>query len=239
MRDPKIKKYDKDFDYTYAFGTFPTLDLIKLKPEKVMKVLFKQEGFGNKEVEEIITLCKEKNIKYELDDHLVEKIASKENTYAVGIFEKYETELNKDANHLVLVEPRNMGNIGTIIRTMVGFNIKDLVIIRPAADIFDPSIVRSAMGALFSINFKYFDSFDEYTEQFPDRNNYMFTLKDSKVIDKVKFKSPFSLVFGNESKGLPESISEKGIRVSIAHSEEIDSLNLSIAVGIALYKSSL
>ncbi|HVX92810.1 MAG TPA: TrmH family RNA methyltransferase [Candidatus Dojkabacteria bacterium] len=239
MRDPKIKKYNKDFDYSYAFGIYPTLDLLKLKPEKVLKVLIKQEAFGSDGVEEILEICKAKNIKYEIDDHLIEKLAIKENTYTVGIFEKYQTELTKDTNHVVLVEPRNMGNMGTIIRTMVGFGIKDLAIVRPAADIFDPLIVRSAMGAFFSINFKYYDSFQEYFAEFPEQTNYMFMLKGAKKLEEVELKQPFSLVFGNESTGLPYDFSEKGISVFIPHNNEIDSLNLSVAVGIALYKSSI
>ncbi len=239
MRDPKIKKYDKDFDYSYAFGIYPTLDLLKLKPEKVLKILIKQEAFGSGGVEEILELCKVKNIKYEIDDHLIEKLAIKENTYTVGIFEKYQTQLTKETNHVVLDQPRNMGNVGTIIRTMVGFGIKDLAIIRPAADMFDPSIVRSAMGAFFSINFKYYNSFEEYTAEFPEQTNYMFMLKGAKKLDEIEFKKPFSLVFGNESTGLPDDFAEKGTGVFIPHNKEIDSLNLSVAVGIALYKSSL
>lgn len=62
-------------------------------------------------------------------------------------------ELN-NANHVVLVNPGILGNMGTIIRTMLGFNYTNLAIIRPG-DVFDPRVVRASMGALFNINFEF------------------------------------------------------------------------------------
>ncbi len=76
-------------------------------------------------------------------------------------------ELEREKNHIVLVEPRNMGNAGTIIRTMLGFGYKNLALIEPAVDVFDPKVVRSTMGALFRINFEYFQTWEEYIENTP------------------------------------------------------------------------
>ncbi|MCK9368857.1 TrmH family RNA methyltransferase [Candidatus Dojkabacteria bacterium] len=130
-----------------------------------------------------------------------------------------------------------MGNIGTIIRTMSGFGINDLALIRPAADIFDPMIVRSAMGALFQTRFMYFDSFEKYFEMYKEHNKYMLMLKGAKEIEKVQFKKPYSLVMGNESSGLPEQYAKFGETVFIPHLKTIDSLNLSIATAISIYVS--
>ena len=139
---PKLKKYQKKFDYSYAFGTYPTIDLLKHKRESVLKVLLNSHHDGSEGVQEVQRLCSELGIKIEVQDRAIEKIAFKENTYTVGVFKKYECELDSERKHLVLVEPRNMGNLGTIIRTMLGFNVRNLAIIRPAADIFDPKVVR-------------------------------------------------------------------------------------------------
>lgn len=238
MNDIKLKRYQKDFEYSYTFGTYPTIDLLKYHSDKVIKIVLKKEGFGSEGVDEVVSLCEEKGIKYEVNDWIVNKIAYKENTYAMGVFKKYDTQIDEGRNHVVLAQPRNMGNLGTIIRTMVGFVYKDLAIIKPAADIFDPTIVRSAMGALFSINFEYFDSLDDYYKVFPNRKSYLFMLDGATKLEEVTFETPHSLVFGNEGSGLPEEAKQFGTPVYIEHSKEIDSLNLSIAVGIALYKSS-
>lgn len=86
-----------------------------------------------------------------------------------------------DANHVVLVNPGDMGNMGTIIRTMLGFNYSNLTIIKPGVDVFDPRVIRASMGALFNINFEYFDSFSEYLDKYPKRNIYSLMLKGLKI----------------------------------------------------------
>jgi TrmH family RNA methyltransferase len=237
MLMPKLKKYQKKFSHSYAFGIYPTLDLLKNRKESVLKVLLQEGSVESEGVKEIVEICKKEGIHYEVNDRLIEKLAIKENTYVVGIFKKYDLELEKERNHIVLVEPRNMGNAGTIIRTMLGFGYKNLAIVEPAVDVFDPKVVRSTMGALFRINFEYFQTWEEYIEKYPSRNNYPFLLEGAKEIREIEFKEPISLVFGNEGKGLPDKFEDIGQSVYIEHGEDIDSLNLSIAAGIGMWES--
>jgi len=234
---PKLKKYQKKFSHSYAFGIYPTLDLLKNRKESVLKVLLQEGSVESEGVKEIVEICKKEGIHYEVNDRLIEKLAIKENTYVVGIFKKYDLELEKEKNHIVLVEPRNMGNAGTIIRTMLGFGYRNLAIVEPAVDVFDPKVVRSTMGALFRINFEYFQTWEEYIEKYPSRNNYPFLLEGAKEIREIEFKEPISLVFGNEGKGLPDKFKDIGQSVYIEHGEDIDSLNLSIAAGIGMWES--
>ncbi len=235
MRDFKLKRYSKDFSHTYAMGTYPTLDLLKHIPQRVSKVLLKSDSLKSDGVEQIIELCGANDIEYEYNDRAIEKLSVKENTYAVGIFEKYEMELEDGKDHIVLVNPSNMGNVGTIIRTMVGFGMYNLALIKPAVDVFDPMIVRSAMGALFQIKVQYFENIEQYRSKF---NNpmYMFMLGGSKRFNDIKYPSPFSLVFGNEGSGLSDEYRQMGEVVYIPHSKDIDSLNLSVAASIAMYE---
>ncbi len=236
MYSPKIKRYQKKFDYSYAFGAYPVLDLLKKYPKKVYKVLLKTGTEESVGVGEIKELCIKNDIPFEYADRLIDKISFKENTYVVGVFEKYEMTLSEEDNHIVLVNPKNMGNIGTIIRTMLGFGFKDLAIIKPAADIFDPMVVRSTMGAIFHINFELFNSIEEYISKYSAHNLYPFMLDGGKDIREVEFKSPFSIIQGNESEGLSSEYKELGQSVYIPHSKDIDSLNLSVATAIGLWE---
>jgi len=45
----------------------------------------------------------------------------------------------------------------------------------------------------------------------------------------------FSLVFGNEATGLDDSFLQKGTSIIIPQSEEVDSLNITIAAGVGMY----
>jgi TrmH family RNA methyltransferase len=54
----------------------------------------------------------------------------------------------------------------------------------------------------------------------------------------ARFEPPFALIFGNESSGLPADYLSLGTSITIPHGHQIDSLNLTIAVGIGLYEAT-
>jgi TrmH family RNA methyltransferase len=188
-------------------------------------------------VVKIRELCGKLRIDVQVNDKLIERLAPNENSYAVGIFRKYERELRADRSHVVLVNPSDMGNMGTIMRTMLGFGVEDLAIVRPGVDVFDPRVIRASMGALFQLSFAYFDSFEAYSGAFPRAYFPFMTDGEVSLLD-ARFTSPYSLIFGNEGAGLPDTFRHLGKSVTIAHTNRIDSLNLPVAVGIALYEAT-
>lgn len=237
MFQPKIKRYQKEFTYSYAFGAYPVIELLKSHPESVLKVLFKEDSFKDGNIPAIQKECEKRNIHTQINNKLIDKISVKENTYVVGVFKKYASKIKEDENHIVLVNPSNTGNLGTILRTMLGFNFKNLAIIKPAVDIFDPLVVRASMGAVFGINFEYFNNIEEYVSKFSSHHLYPFMLNGKSSVENVKFVKPYSIIHGNESKGLDEKYLELGESVYIPHSSSIDSLNLSIAAGISMWEA--
>lgn len=230
----QIKPYKKDVSYSYTLGAFPTYELILSKPEVIIKVLAHS---GYTDMDNLRDLCAQNNIPLEINDKLIGKLSDKNNCYVAGVFKKYTCELSKNRPHIVLVNPSNMGNLGTIIRTVVGFGIYDIAIILPGADIFNPKSVRASMGALFKLNFGLYQSFDEYHRQYDSHDVFTFMLNGERTLnikDCPKSKL-FSLVFGNEATGLDDSFLEVGTSIMIPQSPDVDSLNLTIAVGIGAY----
>lgn len=239
-----IKTYKKDFEYSYTLGAFPTFELLESRPSDVIKVFY-CSNFTD--VERLKKKCLEKNVEFESNDKIISRLSDKGNVYVVGIFKKYIQEINNSNPHLVLVNPSDMGNLGTIIRTAVGFGILDLAIIEPAADIFNPKTVRASMGSVFRICHKKFSSFEEYlnytqknTSDFPKRDIFTFMLNGQKPLTVRDCPKPklFSLVFGNEATGLPDKFLEYGTSVIIPQTKYVDSLNLTIAAGIGMYMFS-
>jgi TrmH family RNA methyltransferase len=233
----ELKKYRKEYEHSYSFGVFPTLELLHFRPESVIRVIAGSRGARNEGVLKLEGECRERDVAYEVNDRAIERLAPKENVYAIGVFRKYSRPLDEKASHVLLVNPSDMGNLGTIIRTMLGFGVHNLGIVRPAADLFDPRVVRSSMGALFKLSFEYFDHFSDYQARFHHRL-YPFMTDGKTTLEEASFTSPFTLIFGNESAGLPEEYRSPGTSISIPHSQQIDSLNLPIAVGIALYEAT-
>lgn len=232
-----MKVYKKGDETSYTLGVFPTIELLEKKSEYVQRVVVHSSIEQNKGYPKIKELCTKYHIPIDIHDKTIQKLSPKGNCFAIGVFRKYETVL-EDKKHVVLVNPMDMGNMGTMIRTMIGFGYHNLAIIRPAVDVFDPKVVRSSMGSLFHMNIQYFDSFDDYYALYKHHHLYPFMLKGAKNIHGVEDNGLISLVFGNESSGLDDSYLEYGQSVFIPHSEDIDSLNLSMALGIALYHFS-
>ena len=233
----KIEKYNKDKEYSFSFGAFPTFELIKNKPEQVVCVLFHSKLKMSDDIQKLINLCEQMNISVKYDDKTINKIADKENCFVVGVFEKFNG-FNVDEKHIVLVNPSDAGNMGTIMRTMLGFDIKNLIVVRPCVDVFNPKVIRASMGAIFSLNIVEVDSVEEYLK-LSNNKKYFFMLNGKKELGKFEIEhKKFDLVFGNEASGLPEHLIDVDESVVIRHSKNIDSLNLPISVAMAIYEFS-
>jgi TrmH family RNA methyltransferase len=230
------KRYDRDSPYSYSIGVFPTLELLAQQSEQVHEVVLSSLSHRNQGVARIEEHCRQRRIPCHIDDQLMERLSTAENTYAIGIFQKYWPPWDSSENQVVLVEPSDMGNLGTIIRTMVGLGPPRLALIRPAVDLFHPKTIRASMGALFRLSFRYFDSYSIWQKQFPG-TVYAFFTDGVSDLEEITIQSSHAFVFGNEGAGLPVDISQGANTVKIAFQSTIDSLSLPVAVGIALHKA--
>lgn len=233
----KLKRYNKDFEFSYCYGVYPTLELINFQPGKIFAVLLHSKGLNNKGIIKIRQACGNFQIEIIENDRLVEKLADRGNTYAIGVFNKYSSDLSRQNNHLVLVNPASMGNLGTILRAMLGFGYYDLSIIEPGADHFDPKVIRASMGAIFQINIKKYQAFTDYWGSFSNHQLYSL-MTDGKIsLPEAKFQTPHSLIFGPESSGLTDKFLDYGTSIRIPQNDQVDSINLALSVGIAMYHS--
>lgn len=229
-----VKKYRKDGDVSYALGATVAMELMKRRPHDVRAVYVSPKS----NVDAVVDRAREIGAAIIESEKAFNILSPKENCFVIAEFGKYDSKISGDKHHVVLVNPSNAGNLGTVIRDVAAFDCADLAIIRPAVDPFDPKTVRASMGTLFDVNFELFDSFDEYAARF-DREFVPFMLCGSPFRDK-SFETngqakKYSLVFGNEATGLPQEFSRFGA-VRIEQSQNVDSLNLSTAVAVALYK---
>lgn len=230
----KVKRYKHDSLVSYALGATLTYELLACKPELATRVLISSSTERSDGILRVLNLCKQNNIPIEENDKAFNILSPKGNCYVIGEFKKSEARLC-DGNHIVLVNPSDAGNLGTIIRTATGFGIKNIAIIRKAVDFYDPRTIRASMGAAFHVNVQYFDTFDDYMDRFDKNNRYAFMLTASKPLTDINVKEPYSLIFGNEATGLDDKFSTICDSVRIVHSNEIDSLNLPMAAGIAMF----
>ncbi len=230
------KKYQKKADYSFVFGVYSAIEILRKKPGVVARIITDDQQQMNSQYGEIVQIAQQNNIFVDRNPTMLRRIAPQENHTIAVIFKKYTQDIEDNSNHLVLCNPQYGGNLGTIIRSAHGFSMKNIAIIRPSVDHFDPKVIRASMGSIFSINIKLFNSFAEYKQAFPLHNLYTFSLS-GKPIEEVSYKPLFSLVFGNEGAGLSGEVISGTQQVAIRHSPEIDSLNVTIAASIGMYKA--
>lgn len=234
---PSLENYSRELDYSYAPGFFPSMEALKKRPETVRRVLLHSKLTPSPGVDELLTLCARHFVRTETADKALARVSGKENCFAAAVFDKAQGTPDLKRNHLVLHCPGDKGNLGTILRSALGFGFYDIAIIRPAADYFDPHVIRASMGALFSLRIREYDTFEDYLSAFPGHTRYPFMLTGSMPLHQAaqRAKAPFSLIMGNEGSGLPDSFAALGQGVRIPHNGEIDSLNLAVAAAIGMY----
>ena len=233
MKTYETRPYKKDLPYSYALGAFAAFELIDAKAEIAKAVYIHSKC---RDAVKLETLCLQKNIPLLYDDRVFSRICPKENVYVIGVFEKYAADLNPKEVHVVLVNPGDMGNLGTIIRTLAAMNICNLGIITPAADILHPKTVRASMGAIFRIRFEHFRTYDSYRQKYL-RPNYLFMSDGETALSDCSppADAAYTLIFGNEASGLPVEFASYGTSIRIPQSTLVDSLNLPVAVGIGSF----
>ncbi len=231
----KIQRYRHEMDHSYTLGATLTFELVKCAPELASRIFISSETELSGGIGELLKLCGQNEIPVEKNDKAFNILSPKGNCFVIGEFRKRSGKL-REGSHLVLANPSDAGNLGTILRTAAGFGLKDIAVISPAVDCFDPKAVRASMGAFFHVNIEYFENIQDYMARFPQNHRYAFMLTASTPIRRISIREPYSLILGNEAAGLPEEYADFCETVIIPHSRDIDSLNLPIAASIAMYE---
>ena len=243
---PALEAYKRELDYSYAPGVFPSLEAMTKRPELVRRLLISSKAEDSDGVQKLVSLAEERRIRVEIADKALSRISGKENCFAAAVFEKHPGTLSARGepardHHIVLHHVSDQGNLGTILRTALGFGYHDIAIIRPAADVYDPKVVRASMGALFSLRVREYDRFEDYRREFPQYTAYPFMLDGSIELATATAMAagnhaPVALIFGNEGAGLPPEFQQIGHPVRIPITDEVDSLNLAVAAAIGMYQ---
>lgn len=141
--------------------------------------------------------------------------------------------------HIVLVEPEIPQNAGNIARTCAATG-SVLHMVRPFGfEISDKYLKRAGLDYWNLVDIKYYDSFAEVREQNKNARFFFFTTKAKKAHSDVAFQDGDFLVFGKETKGLPEEllVDNQKTCVRIPMIGEARSLNLSNSVAVAVYEA--
>lgn len=140
---------------------------------------------------------------------------------------------------LVAEAPEKPGNIGALLRTADAANVDAVIIANPKTDLFNPNIIRSSVGCLFT-NQIATGTTSEIISFLKEHNIqiYCAALQASVEYHTQDFTKPTAIVVGTEATGLSEDwIDNSTQNIVIPMQGEIDSMNVSVAAGIIIFEA--
>ncbi len=149
--------------------------------------------------------------------------------------------IDKNSNIIILDRLQDAGNVGTIIRTAISFNVKNIICLDGTTDVFSQKVLRSTMASIFKVNIIYVHD-NELNESLNKIKNIGYniigtSLQTDNYISNDLFKGKCAFVVGNEANGISQKIIEKCDKlVKIPMEENVESLNVACAATILLYE---
>lgn len=156
----------------------------------------------------------------------------------IGICSKKKEQKEIGNRVLMLDNIQDPGNLGTIIRSAVGFNIDTIILNDLTVDLYNPKVIRATQGLFFHIDIIKTD----FEEIIPNLKRKGYKIIGTKVTHGKSPKSiekneKFAIIMGNEGQGLDEKIidlCDEYIYIEI--NSRCESLNVAIATSIILYE---
>ena len=173
-------------------------------------------------------------------DKVINSISELNNTKVIGVCSKLSTNLDLSKNVFILDGVQDPGNLGTIIRSCVAFNINNLVLSETSVDLYNTKVIRSTQGMIFNINIIR-DDLEKVINNLKD-NNY--TIYGTNVINGIDVKDvkkdkKYAIILGNEGNGISNEINalvDKNIYIKM--NDKCESLNVAVSGSIILYELS-
>lgn len=139
---------------------------------------------------------------------------------------------------LALDDIQDPGNLGTIIRSAVAFNIKTILLSENTVDLYNPKVLRSTQGLLFYTNVIRCDLEKELKKLKEEQYSiYVTNVEEGKEINKMNVAEKLVLVMGNEGNGVSSNIkSLKDENIYIKTNNLVESLNVGVSTSILLYE---
>ena len=229
----KIKKYEK----------------LKIKKYRDEERLFLVEGehlveeaFKNGKLVDLLVLD---GYNYDIDFlytsvtyQVMKKLSDVKSTpKVIGVVKMNDTSLIKGNKILMLDDIQDPGNLGTIIRSSVAFNISDIILSNNSVDLYNDKVIRASQGMIFKINIIRSDLVKVINEL--KSNDYLIygtSVKNGIDVRNIK-TDKYAIIMGNEGSGVKKELldlCDKNIYIKM--DENCESLNVGVAASIIIYE---
>ena len=158
----------------------------------------------------------------------------------VGLCKKKEMKEVLGAKILLLDGIQDPGNLGTIIRSSLAFNIDTIILTEDSVDLYNPKVLRATQGMIFNINIVVM-TIDEVINYLKKSDITIYGTDVTGGVEAASLnqdeKKNFILIMGNEGSGVRREVStlvDKNLYIPM--NKKVESLNVGVATSILLYE---
>ena len=140
---------------------------------------------------------------------------------------------------LVIETVEKPGNLGALLRTADAAGLDAVIICDPTTDIFNPNVVRSSLGCLFTLPVVTTNSTDAINWMHAENINIRATaLTATNSYHGIDFTQPTAIIMGSESMGLSEKwLNQADSLIKIPMKGKVDSMNVSVSAAIVVFEA--
>jgi TrmH family RNA methyltransferase len=217
-----------------------------IRHKAVFSVMFHtQAALENGRVKAAVSRVRAEGISiYEITEEVLKSISDTQNPSGIVAVIKSpdiptDLTLPKDGWILVLDNIADPGNMGTIFRTALAVEVDGVILLPGCVDPGNPKVIRSSVGAVLGLPL-FRLSINEFIVWLESSRTELITLDVNGTEDlyQVDWTGPKALLIGNEAWGPSAQFDNvPSHKVCIPMSNRVESLNVAIATGVALYEA--
>ena len=197
-----------------------------------------EEARKNNLIEYIIS-CVDENADFYVTKEIMEKISDQKSISYNAAVVKFIPEDSVNGNVIILDNLQDPGNLGTIIRSSVAFNIDTIIISDTSVDLYNPKVVRATEGMIFNLNIIR----RNLEGIIPVLKNLGYKIVGTDVNEGIDVrnisKENVAIIIGNEGNGMSENVKEMCDEfINIKINKSCESLNAGVAASIIMYEVS-
>ena len=178
---------------------------------------------------------------YEVSKEIISKLSNQKSLPNVIAIVKKIPERKIKGDICILDNIQDPGNLGTIIRSALAFNIDTIILSNDTVDLYNEKVLRATEGMLFHLNFIK----DDLNKKILELKSLGYKIYGTDVnrgdnLKNINFASKKAIIIGNEGKGMKEELQPLcDTLINIPLNSRCESLNAGVAASIIFYQASL